>query len=61
MSHPGFLNVIEDLERQLAGPMPPPIRRSKQKHLQKELDRARRAGYQAQAILDAQRRGRSLK
>lgn len=61
MSHPGFLRVIEDLERQLAGPMPAPIRNLKQRHLKRELDRARRAGYQAQAILDAQRRGRSLK
>jgi hypothetical protein len=61
MSHPGFLRVIEDLERQLAGPMPAPFRRLKQRHLKRELDRARRAGYQAQAILDAQRRGRSLK
>jgi hypothetical protein len=61
MTHPGFLNVIEDLERQLSGPMPAPIRRSKQKHQKKELDRARRAGYSAQAILDAQRRGRGLK
>ncbi len=61
MTHPGHLNVIEDLERQLAAPMPAAVRRSKERHRKKELDRARRAGYSAQAILDAQRRGRGFK
>lgn len=61
MTHPGHLRMIEDLERQLSAPMPDPVRRSKKRHLQKELDRARRAGFHAQAILDAQRRGRGLK
>ena len=61
MTHPGFLTVIEDLERQLAAPMPASIRRSKERHRKKELDRARRAGITADAILAAQRRGRGLK
>lgn len=61
MSHPGFLTVIEDLERQLAAPMPSSVRRTKERHRKRELDRARRAGYSAEAILDAQRRGQGLK
>ncbi len=59
--HPGHLNVIQDLERQLSAPMPPSMRRAKERHLKREIESARKAGYQAQAILDAQRRGRNLR
>ena len=63
MTHPGHLGVIEDLERVLSA-MPlnqVAMKRSKERYLKIEIDRARRAGYSAQAILDAQRRGRGLK
>lgn len=60
MTHPGYLSIIQDLERQLAGPMPKAMRRAKERHLKKEIDKASRAGYSARAIVEARQRGRNL-
>jgi hypothetical protein len=60
MTHPGYLGMIQDLERQLLASMPVSVRRVKERHLNREIAKARRAGYSAQAIVDARQRGKVL-
>lgn len=60
MTHPGFLLIIQDLERQLRLPLPNAVRRVKVRHLDREIKKARRAGYSDKAIDEARSRGRMV-
>jgi hypothetical protein len=55
------LSLVEDFQRQLNAPMPEGIRTAKLRDLSRCVREAHRAGATADEVLDAQRKGQSLK